>query len=135
MEGEDIRWKHRFQNFENAYFQFKNSVDEFGDSKESLIKEGIIQRLEFTHELAWKVMKDFLSYEGIQDIIGSRSATREAFNKELISNGDEWMNMLETRNLTVHIYQDSILDIEFDNIKIKYYPLFEEFYNKMKTFL
>ena len=135
MEGEDIRWKHRFQNFENAYFQFKNSVDEFGDSKESLIKEGIIQWFEFTHELAWKVMKDFLSYKVIQDIVGSRSATREAFNKNLITDGIEWMNMLETRNLTVHTYQDSILDREFENIKTKYYPLFEEFYNKMKTFL
>ena len=112
MEGEDIRWKHRFQNFENAYFKFKNSVGEFGDSKESLIKEGIIQRFELTHELAWKVMKDFLSYEGIQDIVGSRSATREAFNKNLITDGIEWMNMLETRNLTVHTYQVSILDRE-----------------------
>ena len=135
MENQDIRWKQRFQNFENAYSQFKESIDEFGDTKESLIKEGIIQRFEFTHELAWKVMKDFLNYEGIQDIIGSRSATREAFNKELITNGIEWMNMLNTRNLTVHTYQNSILESEFEKIKTNYYPLFEEFYNKMKTFL
>ena len=85
MDNQDIRWKHRFQNFENAFFQFKEVLDEHGDTKENLIKEGIIQRFEFTHELAWKVMKDFLSYEGIKDIIGSRSASREAFNKELIT--------------------------------------------------
>ena len=134
-DNTDIRWKQRFGNFENAFMQFKNAIDEFGYSEENLIKEGIIQRFEFTHELAWKVMKDFLAYEGIVNIIGSRSATREAFNKGLISEGIEWMNMLETRNLTVHTYQINILEEQFLKIRDDYFPLLEEFYVKMKSYI
>lgn len=135
MENQDIRWKQRFQNFEKAFLQFKEGVEQYGDTDQNLIKEGIVQRFEFTHELAWKVMKDFLTYEGIKDIIGSRSATREAYNKGLISDGEQWMNMLETRNQTVHTYQDSILEEEFKNIVTKYFPLIELFYGRMKGFL
>jgi nucleotidyltransferase substrate binding protein (TIGR01987 family) len=128
----DIRWKQRFENFENAFLQFKSAIGEFGHSTENIIKEGIIQHFEFTHELAWKVMKDFLMYEGVQDVIGSRSATRESFNKGIIANGEEWMNMLETRNLTVHTYQKNILEEQFLKIRDDYFPLIEEFYKNMK---
>ena len=71
---QDIRWKQRFANFNKALAQLANGVEHNGANPEDLIKEGIIQRFEFTHELAWNVMKDFLVYEGFQDIIGSRSA-------------------------------------------------------------
>jgi len=56
--------------------QLKQAVETYDDNAEDIIKEGIIQRFEFTHELAWKVMKDFLKYEGYQNINGYRSATR-----------------------------------------------------------
>ena len=61
---EDIRWKQRFMNFENALKQLVEGVDKFANTEENIIKEGIIQRFEFTHELAWKVLKDYLEYEG-----------------------------------------------------------------------
>ena len=115
MEHKDIRWKQRFVNFEKALFQLSQGIE--NNSKPiDIIKEGIIQRFEFTHELAWKVMKDFLEYEGIKNIIGSRSATREAFNKGLIENGQEWMNMIDSRNETVHTYNTSILENEYNKI-------------------
>ena len=135
MEKQDIRWKQRFANFEKAFIQFKEGIDKYQNTEENLIKEGIIQRFEFTHELAWNVMKDFMIYEGIQDIVGTRSTTRAAFRFELIPDGDEWMNMIESRNLTVHTYQDSILEQEFKKIVNIYFPLIETFYNKMKTYL
>src|SRR5690606_33650795 len=99
-----------------------------------LEKEGTIQRFEFTHELAWKVMKDFLEYEGYQGIVGSRSATREAFNKGFITNGQSWMDMIESRNKTLHTYKTEILEHEYAKIVNIYFPLCEEFYNKMKTY-
>jgi nucleotidyltransferase substrate binding protein (TIGR01987 family) len=135
MENQDIRWKQRFENFENAFVSFKEAVDEQGNTTNELIKAGIIQRFEFTHELSWKVMKDFLIFEGIQNIIGSRSAVREALNKDLISNGQVWMDMIETRNITVHAYNEEILDTEFNKIINQYFDLIFDFYTKMKTFL
>lgn len=135
MENQDIRWKQRFNNFEKAFIQFKEGIDKYRNTDENLIKEGIVQRFEFTHELAWNVMKDFLIYEGVQDIMGTRSTTRAAFKFELISDGDEWMNMIESRNLTIHTYQHSILEQEYIKIINIYLPLIEMFYDKMKTLL
>jgi hypothetical protein len=67
--------------------------------------------------------------------MGSKSATRESFNKGLIVEGQIWMDMIKSRNETVHTYNEEVLDVEYDNIIHKYYPVIKEFYLKMKTFL
>jgi hypothetical protein len=113
---EDIRWKQRFQNYGKALMLLEEAVDANRAADRELIKAGIIQYFEFTHELAWKVMKDFLEYEGMTGIVGSRSATREAFNKGLIEEGQAWMDMLETRNITVHAYDPLIITEAFEQI-------------------
>ncbi len=76
-----------------------------------------------------------MTYEGFQDIIGSRRAVREALNKGLITRGEIWIEMIETRNTTVHAYDEKILNIEFCKIVNQYYELLSDFFNKMKTFL
>ena len=131
----DARWQQRFENYEKALKQLTEAIENNSENTIDIIKEGIIQRFEFTHELAWKVMKDFLEYEGFQNITGSRSATREAFNKNLMSEGQVWMDMIESRNKTVHTYHENILEVEYKKIITLYYPLFVEFYNKMKSLL
>jgi nucleotidyltransferase substrate binding protein (TIGR01987 family) len=130
----EIRWQQRFANFEKAFLLLKDSVENTQNPSD-LEKEGIIQRFEFTHELAWKVMKDFLSYKGIIGIIGSRDATRHAFQNNLISDGQVWMNMIESRNITVHTYDSKILQIEYTKIHSSYFMAFENFYTIMKSFL
>jgi nucleotidyltransferase substrate binding protein (TIGR01987 family) len=132
---QDIRWKQRFENYESALTQLEEGIAYCQHNPINLVKEGIIQRFEFTHELAWKVMKDFLEYEGVIGIVASRSATREAFNKNLITNGQEWMNMIDSRNDTVHTYNTEILETEFSKIISIYLPLFKDFQQKMKTYL
>ncbi|WP_305906756.1 nucleotidyltransferase substrate binding protein [Methylomarinum sp. Ch1-1] len=132
---QDVRWKQRFSNFEKAFLQLKQAVETYDDNADAIIKEGIIQRFEFTHELAWKVMKDFLEYEGYQNITGSRSATRGAFNIDLLENGQAWMDMIESRNRTVHTYQESILEQEYKKVSGPYFYCFSNFYEKMKTLL
>jgi nucleotidyltransferase substrate binding protein (TIGR01987 family) len=132
---EDIRWNQRFANYEKAFLKLKEGIDLYAENANDLEKEGIIQRFEFTHELAWKVMKDFLQAKGIIEIIGSRDATRLAFQNDLIQNGDVWMQMIESRNRTVHTYQDTILEVEYLKIVKDYYLAFSDFYAKMKTYL
>ena len=104
MSEQDIRWKQRFSNYQKAYAKLaevvkNNTLEQLTD----LEKEGLIQRFEYTYELAWKVMKDYLEYQGITGITGSRDAIREAFQKELITNGENWMNMIKSRNQTTHL--------------------------------
>jgi len=130
----DIRWKQRFQNFQDAFKHLSFAATEVKNPND-LEKEGTIQRFEFTHELAWKVMKDYLEYEGITGITGSRSATRQAFNKGIIADGQIWMDMIESRNKTVHTYLDEILESEYNKIINIYFPLFKDFNNTMMELL
>jgi nucleotidyltransferase substrate binding protein (TIGR01987 family) len=67
-------------------------------------QQGLIQAFEFTHELAWNVMKDFFEYQGDSTIMGLRDATREAFSRNLIDNGDGWMEMIKSRDQSSHTY-------------------------------
>ena len=131
MKTQDIRWKQRFLNFEKAFLLLKSVQNNF-EKMTDLEKEGVIQRFEFTHELAWNVMKDYLTYEGIQNLVGSRSATREAFRTGILKNGEVWMQMIESRNETVHTYSNQILNEQFYKISKEYLPEIENFYNTMK---
>lgn len=134
-ESKDIRWKQRFENYQKAFRQLKSAIDENGVNPIGIIKEGILQRFEFTHELAWKVMKDYLEYEGIQQVAGSRSATREAFQMGLITEGQIWMDMIVSRNKTVHTYNQDVLEVEFKKVIESYFFLFEAFESKMESLL
>ena len=133
MENQDIRWKQRFENFNKALSQFAKFIDkkELNDLEE----QGLIQSFEYTHELAWNVMKDFLTFEGIQNVIGSRSATREAFNKGLIEEGQIWMDMIISRNESVHTYNEETADKIVHKIKEIYFMEIVNFNIKMKAFL
>lgn len=131
---QDILWKQRFDSYKKALAQLTEGIAEFDNYPKNIVKEGVIQRFEFTHELAWNVMKDYLTLEGSLNITGSRSSTREAFNKGLIHDGESWMQMLESRNITVHTYDEEILNNEYYNIVNIYYPLLIEFQETMEAF-
>lgn len=111
---QDIRWQQRFGNYVKAFRKLEKavqrikeeypiddtgSIDDDDDFLDSIIKEGLIQRFEYTHELAWNVMKDFLKDAGNNNIFGSKDATREAFAAGLIEHGEVWMDMIMRRRL------------------------------------
>ena len=91
-----------------------------------LEQQGLIQGFEFTHELAWNVLKDYLEMEGIQGLVGSRSTAREAFKRGLIADGEAWMDMIEKRNLSSHTYNQSVANTLSTAIVSSYYPAFLE---------
>ena len=123
--SEDIRWKQRFDNYQRALHQLTLAVELSRQRPLSdLEKQGIIQGFEFVHELAWNVLKDFLEYEGIQGIVGSRGAVREAFKRGLIEDGETWMDMIEKRNLSSHTYNLEIALTLVNAIINAYYPAF-----------
>jgi nucleotidyltransferase substrate binding protein (TIGR01987 family) len=136
MENHDIRWKQRFENFENALRQLKNAKEIKNERDFSELElQGSVQAFEVTQELSWKVMKDFLEYQGKTDLFGSKTVVKEAFNVGLIKDGEIWFEMIRCRNTTSHIYDEfeilQILDIIFN----KFINEFIEFELKMKTFL
>ena len=107
MAVTDVRWIQRFNNFKKAFSQL-SSATELAAKREltELEKHGLIHAFEYTHELAWNTLKDFFENRGVQNLYGSKDATREAFKSGLIENGEAWMQMIESRNLTTHTYDE-----------------------------
>jgi nucleotidyltransferase substrate binding protein (TIGR01987 family) len=123
--SEDIRWKQRFDNYKRALHQLSLAVQLLDQRPLSdLEQQGLIQGFEFTHELAWNVLKDYLEYEGIHGIVGSRGAVREAFKRGLIVNGEVWIDMIDKRNLSSHTYNLELAAQVAATIHGAYYPEF-----------
>ena len=134
MNNKDIRWEQRFNNYKKALSQLNNAVELSKERKlTELEQQGLIQAFEFTHELAWNVMKDYFEYQGNTSITGSRDATREAFNKGLISDGEGWMEMIKSRNQSSHTYNQETADELVGKICDVYSALFNLFQIKMET--
>lgn len=146
---QDIRWEQRFSNFVKALDKLSQAVEyikhnftedddpiEDCDSSyvlDEMIKEGLIQRFEYTHELAWNVMKDYARFQGNANVGGSRDSTREAFQIKIVSDAKVWMDMIGSRNKTSHTYNEEIADEIFSKILKEYYPAFLEFQKNMET--
>jgi nucleotidyltransferase substrate binding protein (TIGR01987 family) len=122
MSTPDIRWIQRFNHFALALAQLRDAVELARQRKLSRLEEqGLIQAFEYTHELAWNTLKDFLENRGASGLYGSKDATREAFKKGLIENGEAWMDMVKSRNLSSHTYNEgtakhivqAVLDVYF----------------------
>ena len=118
----DIRWIQRFANYKKALSQLEKFISK-GKLNE-LEEQGLIQAFEYTHELAWNVLRDYLRDQGNSMIHGSRDATREAFKLNLIKDGDTWMDMIRDRNRTSHTYNQTIADQIATNISQRFFPLF-----------
>ncbi len=132
MNDKDIRWHQRLSNYEKALAQLNKATALSEERKLSELEmQGLIQSFEFTHELAWNVMKDYFYYQGSNEIRGSRDATRQAFKYELIKNGEIWMDMILSRNKTTHTYDEETAKEIVENILNGYVKNFNDFKNKM----
>ncbi len=133
-KDKDIRWKQRLSNFEKAFKSLEEAVLLYQERPLSkLEKQGMIQGFEFTHELAWKTLKDFFIEKGNNNIYGSKDATREAFESGLINNGSVWMKMIESRNLSSHTYNNEISEDIVENVVHNYFKLFEQLILTLKN--
>lgn len=136
MNDQDVRWQQRFANYKKALLQLQNAV-ELSEQRalSHLEKQGVIQAFEFTHELAWNVLKDYLQDQGNQNIKGSKDATREAFKVELIADGEQWMAMIQSRNVSSHTYDERTAEQLVSVIIKQYFPLFVALQTEMEKYL
>jgi nucleotidyltransferase substrate binding protein (TIGR01987 family) len=122
--SEDIRWLQRLQNFSKAQAQLDEAMALMqARSLSELEKQGVIQAFEYTYELGWNSLKDYLIWQGITGIVGSRDAIREAFSKGLLADGQGWMDMLVDRNRTSHTYNEETAEAILQNIQHHHHPL------------
>lgn len=127
---QDIRWQQRFTNFQDALKQLQKFIDK-GDLSE-LEQQGLIKAFEYTYELAWTTLKNYLEYQGETELFGSRDAIRKAYQVGLISGGEVWMDMLKSRNKTSHIYNQETADEIAQAIFTDYHPVFISFQQRMR---
>ena len=125
---EDVRWHQRLASFQRALANLTSAV-RLRETRalSELEQQGLIQAFEFTHELAWNVMQDYLQSLGQTKVIASRDSTRAAFKAGLIFEGEIWMDMVESRILSVHTYNRSTADLLAQKISAAYLECFSAF--------
>jgi nucleotidyltransferase substrate binding protein (TIGR01987 family) len=128
----DIRWKQRFENYEMALGLLREALADVG-SLSNLEKEGAVQRFEFTFELAWKTLKDYLVHDGVVlDQITPRSVIKQAFAAKIIGDGQVWIDMLDCRNLMSHTYDEAVFDVAVRDMAGRYLPALDALHHFLK---
>jgi nucleotidyltransferase substrate binding protein (TIGR01987 family) len=128
-KNKDIRWQQRFSNYLKALAQLNRYKEK--NELNDMERQGLIKAFELTFELAWNTMKDYLEHQGIQNLVGSRDAIRQSFSNNIITDGETWMNMIESRNNTSHTYNEETANEIANEVLIKYIPLFNTLGEKL----
>jgi len=118
----DIRWIQRLNSWNRALAQLTRFMQ--AADLDELQQQGLIQAFEYNHELAWKVQKDFLQDRGYAGLYGSKDVARQAFAIELVLDGEVWLDMIQSRNLSSHTYNQTTTDQILAAIRTDYYPAF-----------
>lgn len=100
----------KVENFKKAVQRLNEGLSELEGNKSSVVRDGVIQRFEFTTELAWKATREYLMDQGFVDINSPKAVMKEAFSFGLISDDTIWIQILNDRNLTSHIYKEELAD-------------------------
>ncbi|MCZ8238922.1 MAG: nucleotidyltransferase substrate binding protein [Leptospiraceae bacterium] len=128
---ESIRYKQRFQNFSKALSQLTKFIQKAELNEPE--KQGLIKAFEYNYELAWNLLKDYYQFQGDSGIQGSRDAIQIAYQRNLITNGDIWMQMIQSRNLTSHVYNPEIMEEIVKAIVHSYYKEFHTLKEKFES--
>jgi len=114
------KWEERVTDLKNSVLRLEEAVSDYEKYKIESLKDAVIQRFEFCVELSWKSLKSYMEIEGINNITTPKQTIREAFAKEILKNPEIWIEMLNDRNLTSHIYDKSVAERIFENIVNRY---------------
>jgi len=129
MTTQDIRWIQRFNHYTKALGQLKKFIQK-GKLNE-LEEQGLIQAFEYTYELVWNTLKDYFESQGETEIHGSRDAFRLAFQRNLIEDGETWMDMVRSRTLTSHTYNEEIAKLISTAVSQQYFQQFVKLHEKL----
>ncbi|MEQ8425233.1 MAG: nucleotidyltransferase substrate binding protein, partial [Cyclobacteriaceae bacterium] len=130
MAEQDIRWKQRFHNFEKSLQSLEFAIKI--KDPDIAQKAGLIQFFEVTFELSWNLLRDFLQQQGFNELRSPRDCIKKAFETQLITDGKKWLIALESRNISVHTYDEQTANKIIEQIRNEFYPLLLELYNKLK---
>lgn len=128
----DVRWKQRFSNFERAFILLREAIELDPNSLSQLEKEGIIQRFEYTFELAWKTLKDKMQHDGVVlEQISPKAVVRQAFSAKYLDTPEIWLKMIGDRNLMSHTYNFAQLEGLIEPIRSHYLSTLQKCHNDL----
>lgn len=123
------RLEERIENFNRAFEIFNNAVKAYNQEKENILMHlALVQAYEVCFELSWKVLKDYLAENGLPVYL-PKEVIKEAFNKNVIENGQIWIDMLDARNATSHEYKMDKINLILEKISTTYYEELLKFSN------
>lgn len=134
------RFEERKKDYKNALNKLEEAlienIDNLQENTKQIIIDGVLHRFEFTFELAWKTIKDYLEYMGITNKIGSpRENIQQAFKQGLIENGEIWIEIMLARNELSHLYDEETSRKIYNNIKNNYIKEFKKLEEKFEQIL
>ena len=128
----EVRWRYRFRNFSRAYILLSEATEREVGELNQLEREGVIQRFEYTFELAWNTLKDRLEYAGVVlTEVTPRNVIRQAFAAKLIADAETWTDMLVDRNLMSHTYDFARFEAVINNIRSRYIAVLDDLYLRL----
>ncbi len=131
FQDPDIRWKQRFNNLERAFANLESALDL--PNLDILQRAGLIQFFNWTFELSWKTLKDLLEYQGFSGFDSPRTVLKQAFAVSLIQKGEVWLDCLEKRNLSSHVYDEAIAQQVENAIRSDYFPVIKALVEKLRA--
>ena len=130
----EVRWHYRFRNFSRAYTLLREATERDVEELNQLEREGVIQRFEYTFELAWNTLKDRLEYGGIVlTEVTPRNVIRQAFAAKLIADAETWTDMLVDRNLMSHTYDFARFEMVIRSVRSRYLAVLDDLYLGLGT--
>ena len=128
----EVRWHYRFRNFSRAYALLREATEREVEELNQLEREGVIQRFEYTFELAWNTLKDRLEFAGlVLTEVTPRNVIRQAYAAKLIADAETWTGMLVDRNLMSHTYDFARFEAVIRNIRGRYLAVLDDMYLRL----
>ena len=131
MTTPDVRWIQRFKHFSKALSQLTKFIEK--GALNEFEQQGLIQSFEYTYELAWNTLKDYFEAQGETNLHGSRDVFRLAFKRGLVEDGETWMDMITSRILTSHTYNEDVAEKIAAGIVSRYFPAFVALQTKLRS--
>ena len=133
-DGVDLmnKFREKYLQYTEALARLREALADYGKTPLDSIRDGVIQRFEFCTELAWKTMREYLLDQGYTELNSPKATIRQAFAFGLITDEAGWIRILDDRNLTSHLYDETTAKEIFGNISTKYLALFDAALEYMK---
>lgn len=126
------KFTEKYEKLISATERLKQAITDYNNVHLDSVRDGAIQRFEFCTELAWKTVREYLIEQGYADINSPKSVMKTAFSDGLLTNENGWLEILESRNITSHVYDEKTAETIFESIKDVYTPLFSELIETLK---